>query len=205
MKYGFLSLCNTILVCLFFGYCQDSHSVPSGVFCSVGMCFPGLHRLAGLPSAEGWADTPGPGSTFVTGWKAGRHKASLLLWMNWATCWYPGVELGLGLPGRSLPGFFPLSCPLAEKANFFFLSSYLTPPFFLFLPISVSFILFPSLSLLLVVLGCRPFHVSVGCGRWKESPGKSPHCCSSNPEFLYSTHFLSIFQSPFIIVFLINS
>lgn len=146
MKYGFLSLCNTILVCLFFGYCQDSHSGPSGVFCSVGMCFPGLHRLAGLPSAEGWADTAGPGSTFVTGWKAGRHKASLLLWMNWATCWYPGVELGLGLPGRSLPGFFPLSCPLAEKANFsFFLPTSLLPSFSSFLSPFLSFFFLPCL------------------------------------------------------------
>ena len=121
--------------------------------------------------------------------------------MNWATCWYPGVELGLGLPGRSLPGFFPSPfLSFGRKSKLFFLSSCLTPPFFLFLPSSSFFILFPSLSVLLVVLGCRPFHISVGCGRWKENPGKSPHCCSSNLEFPYSTHFLSIFQSPFIIV-----
>lgn len=101
---------------------------------------------AGLPSAEGWADTAGPGSPFVTGWKAGRHKASLLLWMNWATCWYPGVELGLGLPSRSLPGFFPLSCPLAEKANFsFFLPASLPPSLSSFLPPFLSFFFLPCL------------------------------------------------------------
>lgn len=78
----------------------------------------------------------------------------------------PWCGARVGLPGRSLPGFFPSPfLSFGRKSKLFFLSSCLTPPFFLFLPSSIFFILFPSLSVLLVVLGCRPFHISVGCGR----------------------------------------
>lgn len=75
-----------------------SHSVPASVFCGGRRCFPGRHGVAGPPSAEGQAHSAGPASPCATVWRAGRHRASLLLWTNWAMCWCPGVELGVRLP-----------------------------------------------------------------------------------------------------------
>lgn len=140
-----------------------SHSVPASVFCGGRRCFPGRHGVAGPPSAEGQAHSAGPASPCATVWRAGRHRASLLLWTNWAMCWCPGVELGVRLP----IGPYWTSPSFGTESTLFF------PFFFFVLPIYACWWFW--------VAGLSRAQSGV-YGRWKENPGNSPHCCSSSPD-----------------------
>lgn len=46
-----------------------------------------------------WAEAPGSGSPFATGWRAGRHRAL------WCACWRQACRAGLWAPTKSLLAF----------------------------------------------------------------------------------------------------